>query len=288
MPHSEFYANQGGADKQVRSITNSRRLFRGITIKADATNTLSVFVGPSSLSLSSGYELAADEVISIDIDDPSKVFVVADSVTNQKQTVTATVAAGDKWTLSFGGVESDELDHDADAAAVEAALVALSTIGADNVDVVGDGPYVVEMKGDFASANQNLMSGSGGKNEVQTIGIASDHDGGTFTLTGLGTETDTLGHDASAADVQTALEAIYGVGNVEVTGGPGPDADWVVEFKGTLARTDVAALTGDGSELTGGTGTTVSVTETTKGNESTIAVAQTQDAASATYSWIAQ
>ena len=61
---------------------------------------------------------------------------------------------------------------------------------------------------------------------------------------------------------------------MEVTGGPGPTADWVVEFKGALAHTDIAALVGDGANLTGDT-KTVTVTETVKGNHATVGVTET-------------
>src|SRR5690606_23607324 len=63
-----------------------------------------------------------------------------------------------------------------------------------------------------------------GINEVQELAL-SDAAGGTFTLTFDGDETDPIAYDATAEDVQTALEALDGIGegNVEVTGGPLPD-----------------------------------------------------------------
>ena len=58
--------------------------------------------------------------------------------------------------------------------------------------------------------------------------------------------TDPIAYDASADDEATALKALSNIGDndVEVTGGPGPTADWVVEFNGALAHTDIAALIG--------------------------------------------
>jgi hypothetical protein len=50
-----------------------------------------------------------------------------------------------------------------------------------------------------------------------------------------------------------------------VTGGQGPKKDWIVEFGGTLAATDVAAMTGTGASLTGGSAATVSTWESVKG-----------------------
>ncbi len=88
---------------------------------------------------------------------------------------------------------------------------------------------------------------------------------------------------------------------------------WVVEFTGTLAHTDVVALTGDGTNLVGdiktvtveetvkGNAATVTVEETVQGHEATVTVEETQKgdaaptvavtktdaSAGSQYSWIA-
>jgi hypothetical protein len=100
-----------------------------------------------------------------------------------------------------------------------------------------------------------------GTDEVQTLteggsGLTS------FTITALGETTDPLDDDATAADVQEALEAIYGAGNVVVTGGPLATGPFVVSFVGELANTDVAAMA---TTPTGGTGTVVVATTTAGG-----------------------
>jgi hypothetical protein len=73
--------------------------------------------------------------------------------------------------------------------------------------------------------------------------------------------------DATAAQVKTALEALSNItpGDLTVTGGPGPKKDWIVEFGGSLEATDVAAMTGTGVGLSGGSTTTVSTWESVKG-----------------------
>lgn len=94
--------------------------------------------------------------------------------------------------------------------------------------------------------------------EVQTIteggsGLTS------FTLTFGGETTDSIDDDATAADVQAALEALstIGEGNVAVTG-TGP---WTVRFQGDLENTNVAQMT---ATPTGGTGT-ITIATTTAG-----------------------
>ena len=76
--------------------------------------------------------------------------------------------------------------------------------------------------------------------------------------------------------MQAALEGLanVGVGQVSVTGGPGPATDWVAEFTGTLALTDILLMVGNGSSLVGGS-TVVTVEETVKGDTATVTVEET-------------
>lgn len=94
-----------------------------------------------------------------------------------------------------------------------------------------------------------------GTNEVVTLAMTGDPEGGTFTLTFGGQETAAIPFDATAAEVQAALQALstIGAGNVECTGGPFPDDDIVVEFVNALSGTNVGAITDDSTNLTGGT-----------------------------------
>lgn len=102
-------------------------------------------------------------------------------------------------------------------------------------------------------------------NEIQTVteggsGLVS------FTLTYSGQTTASLLALATAAQMQTALEALsnIGVGNVTVTGNAG--GVYTVTFIGALAGTDVAQMT---STPTGGTGTVTVATGTAGGTEGT-------------------
>jgi hypothetical protein len=96
--------------------------------------------------------------------------------------------------------------------------------------------------------------------EVQTVteggsGLTS------FTLTFSGQTTASLAAAATAAQVQTALQALsnVGAGNAIVTGGAG--GPYTVTFTGALAETNVAQMT---ATPTGGSGT-VTVATTTAG-----------------------
>lgn len=69
---------------------------------------------------------------------------------NEVQTLTVD-ATGGNYTLSLGGQTTSAIAHDDNAAAIQAALVALSNIGSGNVAVTGTGPFTITFQGDLAS-----------------------------------------------------------------------------------------------------------------------------------------
>ncbi len=116
----------------------------------------------------------------------------------------------------------------------------------------GKGPYPVEM--------------GAGTSEVQRVTITGTPTGGSFTLTYAGQTTTAIAYNATPAAVQTALEALsnVGVGDIVVTGGPGPGTPYTLTFANSLAERDVAQLTAAGS-FTGGSSPAVAVTTLTPG-----------------------
>ena len=95
--------------------------------------------------------------------------------------------------------------------------------------------------------------------EVQTITV--DAAGGTFTITYDGQTTSALAYDISAADMETALDALSNIadGDVEVTGWPwdaGGNTPYTLTWLASLGAT-VATPTTDDALLTGGAGTAV-------------------------------
>lgn len=75
--------------------------------------------------------------------------------------------------------------------------------------------------------------------------------GGTYTLSLGSNATSALPYNANAADVQDALSALVGAGNVSVEGSGTAAQPFVVAWKGNLLTANVAQLTGDGSSLLG-------------------------------------
>lgn len=111
-----------------------------------------------------------------------------------------------------------------------------------------------------------IMLGGTGIDEVQTVTITGTPTGGTFRLTYDGQQTATISYNATAAAVQTALEALSNIapGDVIVTGGPGPGTPYVITFGGTLGDGNVSEITAS-SQLTGGTAPAISVVTSTQG-----------------------
>lgn len=105
--------------------------------------------------------------------------------------------------------------------------------------------------------------------EVQTVTITGTPTAGTFALGFDGQVTGPIDFDATNAEVDTALEALsnLGVGDVTVTGGPGPGTPFVVTFSSALGNVPVMTLADN--DLTGGTAPTVTITTGTPGSSLT-------------------
>ena len=195
---------------------------------------------------------------------------------NEKQTITVTNGvAGDKMILTLGANSTSELNYNVSGADLQTALRALTSIGAGNCTVTGDGPYLVEFISGKAKTDMAAITGVAGKNEKQTITLDVSVDGGTFTLTYVDQTTGNIPWNESTANVAIALKALSNIGDsdVAVTGVPGA---WIVEFTGALAKTDVVILVGDGTNLTGtDVVKDVTVVETVKGNLASVGVVET-------------
>ncbi len=108
----------------------------------------------------------------------------------------------------------------------------------------------------------NTDEGTAAVDEIQTI--SSTATGGTFTLSFGGQTTAALNFNATAAEIDAALEALstIGAGNVNCAGGPLDTAGVTVTFTGALAGQDVGMITADNTNMVGGT---ASIAETTTG-----------------------
>lgn len=114
---------------------------------------------------------------------------------------------------------------------------------------------------------QILIGREVGVNEGQTLTITGTPTGGTFRITFNGVETANIAFNATAANVQTALEAIssIGTGNITCTGGVLPGTAVVMTFGGSFAAEPQSLMTVTNAALTGGTTPTATIARTTTG-----------------------
>jgi hypothetical protein len=186
----------------------------------------------------------------------------------------AFAAAPASLTLNSGGNTQAVGNFGFATAAASNAAYALKVTDADSSSAVtlklvsaptaGNLSYA-RVTGNAAAGTSFTSVSVGGVNEVETVTITGAPTGGTFTLTYGGSTTGAIAYSATAATVQTALVGLssIGAGNVAVTGSAG--GPYTVTFQGTLAATNVTAITGSGASLTGGTSPAVAVSTPTQG-----------------------
>ncbi len=113
-----------------------------------------------------------------------------------------------------------------------------------------------------------------GTNEQQNVqlvdALAADAPtGGTFTLSFGTLTTIPIAYDASATDVQDALNSLTGLANCFVVAftpvASTVNSYWTVTFQGLLGNAKQPLLVGNGVALTGGVSTVVTVAETVAG-----------------------
>jgi RHS repeat-associated protein len=136
-----------------------------------------------------------------------------------------------------------------------------------NVGTNGSGTYTRPSTPDARSDTVLRTDTSYAGDSVQQVALTGNPTGGTFTLTFNGQTTSAIAYNASAATVQSALQALSSVGSGNALVAPGTSSGWVVRFAGTLAGSVQSAITGNGAGLTGGTNPSVAITITSLGGD---------------------
>lgn len=126
---------------------------------------------------------------------------------NEVQTISIpTAPKNNQFFLNFNGQTTTAIAANADGATVQAALEALSGIGAGNVSVTGmaGGPYVVTFQGALANIDVNAIRGIGGFN-ITFQGSLSGADQNQLVMTSYTTP---LSYVSTPATIQAALRAL--------------------------------------------------------------------------------
>lgn len=148
---------------------------------------------------------------------------------------------------------------------------AIQTYGAGRVDPLKnpDGAHVevLNLAASKTYPAGTLIGEQIGVRDVQTLSITGSPAGGSFTMTFGGQTTAAIPYNATAAQVEDALELLstIGVGGVVASGGPLPGTAVVITFQTPGAK---AVLTTTDS-LTGGTSPATAVAHTTSGTAGT-------------------
>lgn len=209
---------------------------------------------------------------------------------NEKQTLTFGdgwdfdgAATGYTYTLTLSGQTTAAIDANATPAFVGGTLNSLSNVDGASVTAAGN-VLTVEFVGVDGQAVQAQMTASAftGANthtiscpvthvtvgvlpasDQQDIALTGGPTGGTFTLTFSGQTTSALAFDATAATIDTALEALSNIGAGDVSVGGNPGGPWRVVFTNLMANSGQALMTADGASLTGSGSQTFTVSAVT-------------------------
>lgn len=171
-----------------------------------------------------------------------EIEITASSTTPEDSAV-ATVTNGSSpltgtFTLSFESDETELLGYDATASDVKAALEALPNVGTVDVDRSArwNGlTWLVTFRRNAGSVP--LIQPGTTVREVQRITTSGGSPtplSGSFTLQFGGVDSAAIPHDASASEMQAALELLPGLGSVRVSrqalNGPAQTFEWSVTF----------------------------------------------------------
>ncbi|MFC1535507.1 hypothetical protein ACFL7M_19350, partial [Thermodesulfobacteriota bacterium] len=167
------------------------------------------------------------------------------------------------FTITFDTETTDPIAYDATETELESALESLPNIGTGNVVVIGSGtkddPWHIEFTGSLANSDvtelttRDFFQRTGGSrvttkedgveggtfNEVQTL--YNNAEEGFFTITFEGETTGPIVYNSQV--IETSLESLSNIDDVEVSGAGTEDNPWVIEFTGTLANKPVNELT---------------------------------------------
>lgn len=144
----------------------------------------------------------------------AKGAILGEKTGNNEKVSLVVDATGGTFTATFGGDTTSAIAYNATAATLEAALEALDAIGSGNVSVTQH-------------------------KRVWTLTNANGSDGGTFhlkvTYNGEEYTTSALTYDDTAADIDTAIEALPHLPDTAVTVTGSAGGPWVLTFVNTLS-----------------------------------------------------
>jgi len=69
----------GTTSQPLLAAGYAHKAYKGVTVRASGTNTGLIYIGMQGIKTTNGFSLPAGDKVEIPVDDPSKVFVIADA-----------------------------------------------------------------------------------------------------------------------------------------------------------------------------------------------------------------
>jgi len=145
--------------------------------------------------------------------------------------------ANGTFTFTVGTATTSALGESASASAIQAALEGLDTVGSGNVTVESTGTGAFRIRFDGSIGASGMTVSAAGASAALTLGTAYAQ-----------AETGEIAYNATAAQVQSALESLSTIGTGNVTVAMSGDS-WQVTFAGTQGGIEQNLLEIDGGNL---------------------------------------
>jgi len=258
----------GVGEDDVRVTQDITNEVQTITVSGATSDTftLQLGTGPGTTTSAIAFNASAEEVAKslISLAGVSNDDIRVADTANEVQTITLTGATTGDFTLTLDGVATTSIAFNAGAEEMYQALISLTAVGEDDVEVFSDteGIWVVTFVGNLA--RQGISELFGNTNTTGgTIAIAETRAGTT------GRWEVTFRDDLAGKDISTLVTTNTG-GTITVAettkGTTGP---WVVTFVGNLAGKDINTLVTTNTFNALPTPGTINVAETTAGTTNT-------------------
>lgn len=232
----------------VEVVYTSTLSFLGAVYESGET-TAQLTGDAGSFQVTGGYAAAsASEVQAAHLSAPASEIqdVTVERATGGTFTLTHTVSevqnlavgtANGTFTFTVGTATTSALGESASASAIQAALEGLSTVGSGNVTVQSTGTGAFRIRFDGSIGASGMTVSATGASAALTLGTAYAQ-----------AETGEIAYNATAAQVQSALESLSTIGTGNVTVAMSGDS-WQVTFAGTQGGIEQNLLEIDGGSL---------------------------------------
>ena len=179
---------------------------------------------------------AANEIQDVTVEGATGGTFTLTHTVSEVQNLAVGTANG-TFTFTVGTATTSALGESASASAIQAALEGLGTVGSGNVTVESTGTGAFRIRFDGSIGASGMTVSAAGASAALTLGTAYAQ-----------AETGEIAYNATAAQVQSALESLSTIGTGNVTVAMSGDS-WQVTFAGTQGGIEQNLLEIDGGSL---------------------------------------